>query len=168
MAPTADRQVKIISGYQPGALGRIVELHGIYYKKHWDFGLFFEAKAATEMAEFLNRFDEAKDGFWLAELDGQVVGGLSIDAGKPGQDGARLRWFIIDEGCQGLGVGRLLMRAAMDHCRAAGLPKIFLWTFVGLDAARKLYEDFGFKLVEEHPDDQWGEVVHEQRFVLEF
>jgi hypothetical protein len=37
-----------LSGYIPGAIGRIVELHGRYYHEHWGFDLFFESKVATE------------------------------------------------------------------------------------------------------------------------
>ncbi len=42
---------------------------------------------------------------------------------------------------------------------------VHLWTFRGLDAARRLYEANGFALVEEQPGRQWGEEVIEQRFV---
>ena len=35
----------------------------------------------------------------------------------------------------------------------------------GLDAARKLYEQHGFVLMEEYPGDQWGKQVLEQKFV---
>jgi hypothetical protein len=40
--------------------------HAIFYQKHWGFGLFFETKVATEMSEFLSRFDEARDGSGLS------------------------------------------------------------------------------------------------------
>ena len=39
-----------------------------------------------------------------------------------------------------------------------------LWTFQGLDAARRLYESYGFQLEEEWPGAQWGKEVVEQRF----
>ena len=37
----------VIGGYCPGALGRVAEMHAEYYHRHWGFGLFFEAKVAT-------------------------------------------------------------------------------------------------------------------------
>ena len=37
-------------------------------------------------------------------------------------------------------------------------------TFAGLDAARHLYEKFGFTLTTEREDSQWGEPVLEQKF----
>jgi len=33
-----------LSGYIPGAIGRIAELHGTYYHKHWGFGFFSSRK----------------------------------------------------------------------------------------------------------------------------
>jgi hypothetical protein len=44
---------------------------------------------------------------------------------------------------------------------------VYLWTFQGLDAARRLYEKHGFRLAEEREGSQWGERVLEQRFVLD-
>ena len=41
-----------------------------------------------------------------------------------------------------------------------------LWTFAGLDAARRLYERAGFRLAEERRGTQWGIEVTEQRFEL--
>ena len=39
-------------------------------------------------------------------------------------------------------------------------------TFTGLDAARRMYEARGFRLVEETEAQSWGKSVREQRFVL--
>jgi hypothetical protein len=43
--------VEIVKGYIPGSIGRVAELHGTYYHKHWGFSLFFEAKVATELSD---------------------------------------------------------------------------------------------------------------------
>jgi hypothetical protein len=52
----------------------------------------------------------------------------------------------------------------MGFCREAGHSTVFLWTFKGLDAARRLYEGEGFRLVAEHDVEQWGSIIREQRF----
>jgi hypothetical protein len=52
----------------------------------------------------------------------------------------------------------------LDFCRRKRYPAVYLWTFEGLAAARHLYEKHGFVLVEQHPGDQWGMTVNEQRF----
>jgi GNAT superfamily N-acetyltransferase len=136
-------------GYTPGALGRIVELHGAYYFTHWDLGLYFEAKVATELAEFLKRFDPTRDGAWFAKVDGEIVGGIFIDSMEAETKGARLRWFILDPRYQGRGIGNRLMQEAADFCKRQGFRRVYLTTFAGLNTARHLYEKFGFRLCAE-------------------
>jgi GNAT superfamily N-acetyltransferase len=156
-----------IRGYVPGAIGRIVELHGRYYARDWRFGRDFEAKVANELGELLARFDLARDGFWIATEGEEIAGGIAIDGlAEPGA--ARLRFFIVDDGHRGAGLGKQLMRAALDFCRSAGHRRVFLTTFGGLDAARTLYERNGFVLTAERIDRTWGVEVTEQRFDLHF
>lgn len=159
--------VEIIRGYIPGSLGRVAELHGTYYHGHWGFGLFFEAKVATELATFLGRYDEQKDGFWAALVGGRIEGSITIDAAHAAAEGAHLRWFITSDGLRGKGFGNQLISTAMAFCRSQRYKRVYLWTFEGLNAARHLYEKTGFRLVEQHKGNQWGREVNEQRFELE-
>lgn len=155
------------TGYVPGAIGRVTELHAHYYHANWDFDLFFEAKVATELAEFLGRYDETRDFFRVALLDDRIVGSVSVDGSRDDPDGPRLRWFIVAPEAQGKGVGRRLMSEALTFARQAGLGRLHLWTFAGLDAAAHVYEAAGFRLAREHTDEQWGRTVHELMYVLD-
>jgi GNAT superfamily N-acetyltransferase len=157
---------RIVSGYIPGAIGRVTELHGTYYATHWDLGLFFEAKAATELAAFLSRFEATRDGFWVALVDDRLVGSITIDGIEATTRGARLRWFIITLEYQGRGLGKQLMRTAIDFCKQARYTRVYLTTFAGLDAARHLYEQWGFRLTQETQDSHWGKTLTEQVFEL--
>jgi GNAT superfamily N-acetyltransferase len=157
-------EIKITKGYIPGSIGRVAELHGAYYHNHWRFGLFFEAKVAVEVSEFLKRYDESRDGFWTVSLDGRVEGSITIDGIHAETEGAHLRWFIVSDALRGKGAGNQLIKSAISFCRKKGYNKVYLWTFEGLDAARHLYEKEGFKLVEEQRGTQWGTEVNEQRF----
>ncbi len=158
--------IELVRGYVPGAIGRVAELHGTYYHAHWGFGLFFEAKVATELGEFLGRYHNARDGFWVASLDGRVEGSVTIDGLHAEDEGAHLRWFIMSDALRGRGVGKRLITAAIDFCRSTGYGRVYLWTFEGLGAARHLYERAGFRLVEQRRGTQWGTAVDEQRFEL--
>jgi GNAT superfamily N-acetyltransferase len=155
-----------LSGYVPGAIGRIAELHGIYYYKHWGFPLFFESKVAIELSEFLRRFNEARDGFWIARMEERIVGSIAIDGIEHDSHGAHLRWFIVAPENQGRGIGDKLLKEAVEFCRKKKFGRVYLWTFAGLDEARHLYEEFGFKLCEEHEGNQWGKAVTEQKLEL--
>ena len=156
-----------INGYVPGAIGRIAEMHATYYHRNWGFGLFFEAKVAAELSEFLCRFDRSRDGFWTACLQDRVEGSMAIDAIKAETDGAHLRWFILSAKLRGRGFGNRLMQKAVSLCKQHRYPLIYLWTFEGLDAARHLYEKYGFCLAEQHQGTRWGTTVTEQKFVLD-
>jgi GNAT superfamily N-acetyltransferase len=158
------QEISLHLGYLPGAIGRITELHGTYYARYWDLGLFFEAKAAVELSEFLSRYDPAHDGLWLAMLDNNIVGAIVIDGSKAETLGARLRWFILDPEVQGRGIGNQLMSAAMSFCEQTGFKRIYLTTFAGLNTARHLYEKWGFTLCEEAEDSHWGKTLIEQVF----
>jgi GNAT superfamily N-acetyltransferase len=159
--------IEILRGYVPGAIGRVTGLHADYYHREWGFGLFFEARVAADLAEFLRRYDEKRDGFWTARMEGSIEGSIAVDGVDAGGEGAHLRWFIVSDALRGQGVGRRLMDAALRFCSSRGYRRVFLNTFEGLDAARRLYERCGFRLVEQHVGTQWGQEVNEQRFELE-
>lgn len=156
--------ITIVHGPTPDAPGRIVELHASYYAEHWGFGPYFEAKVASSLAEFLDRYDQARDGLWLAMDGDSVEGAIAIDGSRAHAEGAHLRWFIVAESMQGRGIGGQLLRVAMESCREQAYPRVYLWTFAGLDAARHLYEREGFVLAEETRGTQWGTEVLEQKW----
>ncbi|UDG76012.1 MarR family transcriptional regulator [Achromobacter sp. 77] len=165
-APSAAARdaVQIVPGYRPGLVGRVAEMHAAFYSRHSGFGQFFESQVATGIAEFAGRLGEPCNGVWTAFQNDRIVGSIAIDGQDLGNRQAHLRWFILDDGCRGSGTGRKLIEAALDFCDRFGFSACQLWTFKGLDAARKLYESVGFKLVHEEDGHQWGSIVTEQQF----
>ena len=155
--------ITITQGYQPGAIGRITQLHASYYAATHNFGVEFEAKVARELADFCQSFKAGRDGLWLA-CNPEIEGSVAIDGSHAARDGAHLRWFMTSDTMRGQGVGKVLLSRALAFVDARGYRSTFLWTFAGLDAARHLYESQGFRLVHESPGGQWGTVVREQRF----
>lgn len=158
---------ELFRGYLPGALGRVVELHGKYYKEHWNFGFYFESRVAREFAEFLERYDEIRDSIWLVTLNGTVEGSIVIDGLHAETAGAHLRWFIVSDALRGTGMGNKLLNTAIEYCRQNEYTSVYLHSFEGLDAAKHLYEKSGFQLIEQHMGRQWGTEVNEQKFLLE-
>lgn len=145
----------------------MAEINGRYYSREWGFGLFFEAKVASEIAQFLLRADWRKDGFWSLCRRDRVEGGIAVDAVHVDPKGAHLRWFICSDSLRGQGYGKKLLDQALTFCRSQGYSKVYLWTFKGLHAARHLYEQAGFRMKEERSGSMWGEQVREQRFELQ-
>ncbi|MEJ2222540.1 MAG: GNAT family N-acetyltransferase [Desulfobacterales bacterium] len=155
-----------IHGYYPGVVGKITEIHAVYYHVHWGFDVSFETQVGRELSIFISEFDEARDGFWAATANDRFAGAVAIDGHNAMVEGVRLRWFIVDPEFQGAGLGLRLISRAVQFCRDKKYPKIFLWTFEGLDAARQLYEHQNFRLCETHEVDQWGQHIREQKFEL--
>lgn len=157
---------EICKGYRPGAIGRVAEMHAEYYARHWNFGPFFEAKVATELADFMIRYDTDRDAFWSVVENDRIEGSITIDGIHAHDEGAHLRWFIMSDVIRGEGFGNRLLHDAISFCKKQHYPRVYLWTFSGLHAARKLYEKFGFMLVHEEPGTQWGTASIEQKFIL--
>lgn len=155
----------IVSGYRPTVLAQVVALHAAYYSQHYQFGAAFECKVAAEMAEFLGRAEHAKNALFSVYRGDQLLGSISVDGQDLGGDIAHIRWFIVGDGARGAGTGRLLFAAALKFIDESGFAAAHLWTFKGLHAARRLYEQSGFELAEEQLGAQWGVEVSEQKFV---
>lgn len=156
----------ITSGYFPGCIGRIAQLHAAYYAAHYNFGVAFEAKVARELAGFCMDYQPARDGLWLARSP-EIEGSIVLDGSHAARDGAHLRWFITSDALRGTGIGRRLLSTALTFADQCGYARVYLWTFAGLDAARHLYESHGFTLADASPGTQWGTEVLEQRFIRE-
>ena len=157
--------MRIETEFFPGALGAIAKLHGEYYAQHWGFGVFFEAKVATELSAFALR--KSDDDLVLLGIDDDgLAASLILDLNDPAsaERGAHLRWFIIAERCRGLGLGRRLMTEAMAHVDAHAEGASWLTTFAGLDPARALYEAYGYALAHQAEGEAWGVRVSEQEF----
>lgn len=157
--------VEVVEGWRPGAIGRVAELHGVAYAKLAGFGVAFESLVAREFASFCERFQPGRDGLWLAMVEGRIEGSIAIQSAAEGRT-AHLRWFLLTEAARGQGIGRELLGRAIGFCRASGVDSVDLWTFAGLDAARRLYETEGFVLVDAQRGSRWGSEVEEQCFTL--
>ncbi|HUU41442.1 MAG TPA: GNAT family N-acetyltransferase [Desulfatiglandales bacterium] len=155
-----------LTGYFPGVAGKIIEEHAIYYNENWGFDISFETQVGKELSEFLMRFQKSRDGFWAATMSGEFAGSIAIDGSQENKQDSRLRWFIVDSRFQNRSIGKVLLRESIEFCRKAGHKRVYLWTFKGLDAARCLYEQEGFKLCETREARQWGKDIIEQMFEL--
>ncbi|CAJ0736854.1 hypothetical protein R16034_00526 [Ralstonia edaphis] len=158
----ADAGPQIVQGYVPGCIGDIASLHGRFYAQHWGFGVFFERRVAKELADFAQSLPDPDKALWLCVENGRCLASLAID-GNPHYRAAHLRWFIVDDSLRGTGIGRKLMSQAMRFVDER-FDETYLNTFKGLDAARHLYESFGFELTQEEAGTQWGSTVTEQQF----
>ena len=88
--------------------------------------------------------------FWVAELDGAVVGTVGISAGELGV--AKLRKMYLAPEVRGRGLGRRLLEVSIAEARRRGFLEIRLETMSTMVAAIGLYESAGFRPVEAVPE----------------
>ena len=140
-------------GFEPGYLGRIVQMHGEYYARVWGTGAAFEAGMAREFCEFCEHYNPERDLLCTVHRDETIVGCIAINGTQSERPGlARLRWYLLEEECQGQGIGSRLLNRALAFCQAQGFPLVYLWTVEGLPASRHLYERAGFHVIQRWVD----------------
>jgi DNA-binding MarR family transcriptional regulator/GNAT superfamily N-acetyltransferase len=146
---------------RPGDFGLIVSRHGILYAEEYGWTENFEGLCAQIVADFVNRYDAARERCWIAEVDGRYAGSAML--AKDNDEVARLRLLLVEPFARGLGIGRLLTDECVTFARNRGYRKIVLWTHSVLTAARHIYERAGFRLVSSEKRKSWSkDVVSEQ------
>ena len=148
---------------EPGDAGYVAYMHGRYYWKHHGFHPGSEYYFIKYLADFVGAPESGR--LWIAEIGGDIVGSAAIV--RVDDNTAQFRWFLVDEKYQYMGIGSRLIKTALDFCRENNYRHIFLWTFKGLDPARRLYDKAGFVLTEEKPNQEWSiEEIIEQKMEL--
>jgi len=159
-----DKEKICIRPYRSGELGHIANRHSALYRLEYDLGDIFEFYLIQGMARFLDE-SAGKGQIWVIDYSGTVQGSIGIVEMEP--DTAQLRWFLIEPEFRGLGLGRKLMETSVNYCSERGYRKVYLWTFDELDAARHLYNNFGFSVTETKTHSPWGREITEERWDLE-
>ncbi len=150
-------EINIRQHLEPGDMGYITFMHGKIYHEECGYDRHFERYVAVEFNEFLEQYDPEKDRVWIAEADGRIVGTIVI-VGRSGRV-AQLRYFLLDPAVRGQGLGKKLMKYAMDFCQEKKYTNIYLLTTEELETAAELYKRYGFQLTKRQETDLWGQRV---------
>ena len=144
----------------------MVERHGTLYAAEHGWDASFEGLVARILADFAAGYDPAREAGWIAELDGRRAGSVFCVAGD--ETGvAKLRALIVDPPARGRGIGTLLVERCISFAREAGYERLELWTTSDLEAAGRLYEAVGFRLVREEIEQRFGTHITSQFMALE-
>ena len=148
-----------------GDMGWIVSRHGALYGEEYGWDERLEALCAEIVAAFVRNFDAKRERCWIAERDGENVGSVMLV--KDTEEIARLRLLLVEPKARGLGIGARLVEECVRFAREARYKKITLWTHSVLTAARHIYEQAGFKLIDSSKHNEFGKVLTGETWDLE-
>ena len=151
----------------PGDLGWVVMAHGEQYAAEFGWDATFEALVARIVADYAADHDPAREGAWIAERAGRRVGCVFCVRERPPttRPPSCGSCWSRPEG-RGLGLGRELVDRTVAFARAAGYRRLVLWTNDPLAAARRIYLERGFRLVDEERHRSFGAELVGQNYVL--
>jgi DNA-binding MarR family transcriptional regulator/GNAT superfamily N-acetyltransferase len=148
-----------------GDMGWVVQSHAALYAEEYNWDEQFEALTAEIVAAYIKNFDPKFERCWIAEKDGENIG--SIFVVKKSDTVAKLRLLLVQPKARGLGVGKRLVEESIRFARQAGYQKMTLWTNSILSAARHIYGQVGFTLVESEPHHSFGQDLVGETWELE-
>lgn len=93
-----------------------------------------------------------RSAYFVALLDGNVVGGGGIAPFHNKQTVCELRKLFLLPESRGKGLGKALTEACIGFARAQGFEQCYLDTLENMDAAIGLYEKIGFVHLEQALD----------------
>jgi N-acetylglutamate synthase-like GNAT family acetyltransferase len=136
----------MIRSFNRGEEEYIIHSHYNFYNREYNFDLTFKEYIEQGVTSFIKNFDEEKDNIWVIEENGQLKGTIAIS--HITQEQAQLRWYLLDNKIMGQGYGKQLLLTAINFCKEKNYESIILWTNNRLTQARRLYNRFGFILIE--------------------
>jgi DNA-binding MarR family transcriptional regulator/GNAT superfamily N-acetyltransferase len=145
----------VLRDVRAGDMGWVVQQHGEIYAREYGWNSEFEALVAEIVAGMIRRHDPLWERGWIAELDGERVG--SVFVVRKSETEAQLRLLILSPAARGLGLGARLTDECLAFARARGYRKMVLWTNSNLTAARAIYAQRGFVLVDSEAHHSYGQ-----------
>jgi DNA-binding MarR family transcriptional regulator/GNAT superfamily N-acetyltransferase len=151
----ASRPAVVLRTHRPGDIGWIVSRNGALYAEEFGWTIEYEALAAEIAGQFIKNFDPARERCWIADVEGKPCGSVMLV--NAGDGVGKLRLLLVEPHARGLGVGKALVNECIRFARETGYNSMTLWTQSILLAARGIYKQAGFRLVDEKPHHSFGQ-----------
>lgn len=108
--------------------------------------------AESELQDFIDYIKNELERYYVAEIDGNIVGGGGINF-LPALKLAKISWDFIDPDFQGRGIGQKLLQHRLDVLKS--MPEIQDIQVRTSQLAYRFYEKSGF-LLQDVKKDHWA------------
>jgi len=119
-----------------------------------EYGFIFDAAVEVpDLHAFAAHYAPPRGAFYVVRKHAIVVGSVGVE--QLNAETAELHRLYLDAAWRGRGLGRVLVEAVLDWCRAHEVPRLVLWSDTRFDLAHRLYERMGFRRTGERtlPED---------------
>ena len=114
--------------------------------------------------EGLSRGPRPGSATFVAEVDGEVAGFVSVGACRDEAGLGELYAIYLHPSCWDRGVGRALIERAEESMRSSGFAEAILWVMEGNERAERFYRAAGWKQDGRKVDTFQGAEVPELRY----
>lgn len=107
-----------------------------------------EPVTVEQRTGWFREHDPRRRPLWVAELDGRVVGWLSLGDfwdRRPAYNATAEVGIYVKAGHRGRGIGRRLIQEAIERAPALGIETLTAGAFAHNEASLALFERFGFE-----------------------
>ncbi|UPK45614.1 MULTISPECIES: GNAT family N-acetyltransferase [Paenibacillus] len=142
----------------------VIEAHIRIYRDEYNYDQSFADFIKKAVNDFERTGNYEREMVWIIELNGTVSGCIGLT--QLDEYTAQLRWFIIEPEARNAGLGRQLIEQAIHFARDKSYSSIILWTNESLSGARRLYQSFGFEVVEIRKQILSGQELTEEKWEM--
>jgi GNAT superfamily N-acetyltransferase len=131
---------------RPATVSDLPGVLALYAQPEIDNGNVLSLGAAAQLHQKFSRYPDYT--LYVAERDGRIAGSFALlvmdNLGHVGAPSAIVEDVVVDPALHGEGIGRQMMRFAMDKCRQKGCYKLMLSSNAKRERAHAFYESLGF------------------------
>ncbi len=129
----------------------------LYAQPGMDDGITLPLGEAEEIFKRMQSYPNYR--LYVASMEGQIVGTFALlimdNLAHRGSPSGVIEDVVVDQQRQGQGVGKQMVRFAMERCRDVRCYKLVLSSNIKREAAHRFYEGLGFK---RHGFSYWVEI----------
>ncbi len=141
-------EIRLATPDDSAAIAEVLRDAFSVYKEHYTPEAFEVVTPDTDVIR--DRFEEGP--MWVAELDGEVVGTVSLTTDP---EGLYVRSMAVSPKAQGRGIGHQLLDAVDEYAESTEFERIFLYTTYFVPGAKEMYTKHGYEWVRDTTADEW-------------